>query len=246
VAATPTPNPPDAIPDPEPSVTSDVALRDRPTLDLLDRVADERYQGLAWLELQSRLFERAFPDLKRSIQRGSIFERCAKAGRAIKRRSELQRSPNPEDIAAEAVECCLQRFRTEVLPAGQWDPRRGGSLEDFFTSCCLSDLANRWNWHLRRLPDQGVALDAIDEASPPRLLRLRVDPAPDPADIVAARDLVAQTLAPLNTDDRRSFVLIAAGWSLAEIARDLGIDRNTLDVRLSRARKRMKEGERYE
>ncbi len=37
--------------------------------------------------------------------------------------------------------------------------------------------------------------------------------------------------------DRMSFVLREQGWSPAEIAQMLGIDRNTLDARMSRARK---------
>jgi hypothetical protein len=124
-----------ATPVPLPSL----GVRDLLTRELLDAAVETAYAGEAWRELQRRLVERAFPDLERSISTGTIYDRCARAGVRIKRRDELQRHPYPEDIAAEAVEECLLRFRTSVLPAGEWDPGRGVSLEDFFCSCCLPD-----------------------------------------------------------------------------------------------------------
>jgi DNA-directed RNA polymerase specialized sigma24 family protein len=69
------------------------------------------------------------------------------------------------------------------------------------------------------------------------VLALVVDPPFDPATAVELRDLLRLTLEPMSPDDRKSFVLRAQGWSLAEIALVVGIDRNTLDVRMSRARK---------
>lgn len=222
---------------PEPSTRDDSAVSALAPLELLDEVIEERYGGAAWSELQRSLVNRAFPDLARAIRRGTIFSRCARAGYWLSRRPELQRHPYPENIAAEAVEDCLQRFRTRVLPAGQWDPASGVSLENFFTSCCLPDVANRWRWHLRRLPDQPVALEALGDSAGQGLLALTLGRAPDPAETVAERDMVVQILAPLSADDRRSFVLLSAGWTPAEIASTLGIARNTLDVRLGRARK---------
>jgi hypothetical protein len=246
VAATWTPVPRDDSPDPEPGSASERRHIDLPTPELLHEVADHQYGGPAWAELARRLVERALPDLEAAIVSGTIFRRCTQAGRPIRPRAELRRPPYPAEIAAEAVEDCLLRFRREALPAGEWDPGRGVSLEDFFTQCSLSDLANRWRWHLRDLLHHGEALDAIDDSSPPHLLKIVVDPAPDPADIIAMRDLVAQALAPLNPADQRSFVLLNEGWSREDVARFLGIERNTLDARLSRASRRMKGGGRHE
>ena len=55
--------------------------------------------------------------------------------------------------------------------------------------------------------------------------------------MVEARDLLNRTLASASPDDRVSLVLREQGWSQAEIARMLGIGRNALDARMSRARK---------
>ena len=129
------------------------------------------------------------------------------------------------------------RFQTRVLPAGEWDPGKGMSLEDFFCSCCLTDVANRWRWHLRRLPDRVLSLDQLDESAEPRPLASTFNPASDPAEAIEIRDLVAQALRPLSEDDRAMFVLLANGWSAEEIAQMRGIKRNTLDARISRARK---------
>jgi Sigma-70, region 4 len=214
-----------------------VSVRDLPTCELLDAAVQAAYAGEVWIELQRRLVERALPDLKRSISTGTIYARCARAGFRIRRCGELQRYPYPEDIAAEAVEECILRFRISVLPTGEWDPRRGMSLEDFFCSCCLADVANRWRWHLRRLPERTFPLDKLDESTEPRLLALPLGPAPNPAEVAESRDLVAQAMRPLSQNDRATFVLLADGWSPEEIARIHGINRNTLDARISRARK---------
>jgi DNA-directed RNA polymerase specialized sigma24 family protein len=71
----------------------------------------------------------------------------------------------------------------------------------------------------------------------PRLLTLPLGPTSDPAEVIEIRDLVAQAMRPLNQDDRATFVLLANGWSPEEIARMYGINRNTLDARIGRARK---------
>ncbi|MHB8296096.1 MAG: sigma factor-like helix-turn-helix DNA-binding protein [Acidimicrobiales bacterium] len=204
------------------------------TADLLDLAVEAGYAGPAWAELERRLVVCSFPDLERAITSGTIYRRCARAGVRIQRRGELQAHPYPEDIAAEAVEDCLRRFRNTVLPGGQWDPARGVSLEDFFCICCLPDLANRWRWHLRRLPEAIVPLNAGGEDP---ILMLPVEPLGDPANTVEHRGLVAQALAPMKPADRSAFVLLSAGWTPEEIARTLGITRNTFDARISRARK---------
>jgi Sigma-70, region 4 len=220
---------------PPPLRPRDVA--DLPTRELLEAVVESGYAGHPWQELAGRLAARALPDLEQSIRVGTIYHRCRRARLGIGRRQELQRRPISQDIAVEAVEDCLERFKVQVLPRGERDPDRGTILEDFFAACCLPHVANRWRWHLRQLPHYGIALDALDEAEQAGVLALVVDPPSDPAAVVEARDLLTRTLAPVSPDDRRSLVLGEQGWSRAEIAQMLGIDRNTLDARMSRARK---------
>lgn len=195
---------------------------------------DSRYAGHPWDELARRLVARALPDLEQSIRTGTIYNRCRRARLGIPQRQELQRPPRAQDIAAGAVEDCLERFKAHVLPVGEWDPDRGTTLEDFFAACCLPHVANQWRWHLRQLLPHTIELDALDE---PSVLALVVDPPSDPADVIELRDLLTRTLAPMSFDDRMSFVLKEQGWSPAEIAQMLGIDRNTFDARISRARK---------
>jgi Sigma-70, region 4 len=229
---------PSAVPaaDPSPPLRPcDVA--DLPTHDLLDAVVDSGYAGHPWDELARRLVRRALPDLEQSIRTGTIYHRCRKARVGILQRQELQRHPMAQDIAAEAVEDCLERFRAQVLPGGEWDPGRGTSLEDFFAACCLPHVANRWRWHLRSLAAHAIELDALDEPGRVGVLALVVDPPSDPVAVVEVRDLLTRTLAPMSHDDRLSFVPREQGWSPAEIAQMLGIARNTLDARISRARK---------
>jgi RNA polymerase sigma factor (sigma-70 family) len=208
-----------------------------PTLELLDAVVNSGYAGHPWDELARRLVTRTLPELERSIRTGTIYQRCRRAGLGIPWRQELQRESLAQDIAAEAVEDCLERFRTEVLPGGEWNPDWGATLEEFFAACCLPHIANRWRWHLRQLPPHAIELDALDEAGQAGVLAVVVAPPSDPVAVVELRDLLTRALEPMSFDDRRSFVLREQGWSPAEIAQVLGIDRNTLDVRMSRARK---------
>jgi len=212
-------------------------VTDLTTRDLLEVVVKSGYIGPPWEDLARRLVIRTLPDLEQSIQTGTIYRRCRKAGFGISPRQELQRRPLSQDIAAEAVEDCLERFKVQVLPAGEWDPSRGTSLEDFFAVCCLSHVANRWRWHLHQLPPQVTELDALDEAGQAGVLALVINPPPDPVELIEVYDLLTCTLAPMSADDRMSFVLGVQGWSPAEIAQNLGVSRNTLDARMSRARK---------
>jgi hypothetical protein len=193
-------------------------------------------RGTSWPVASSREL-RALPDLEQSIRTGTIYHRCRQARLGIPQRQELQRRPLSQDIAAEAVEDCLERFKVQVLPGGGWDPDRGTTLEDFFAACCLPHVANRWRWHLHQLPRHAIELDALDEAGQAGVLALVVDPPPDPVAVVELRDFLTRTLASASPHDRISFVLREQGWSPAEIAQMLGIDRNTLDARMSRARK---------
>jgi len=175
-------------------------------------------------------------DLERSIRTGTIYRRCRRAGYKIAASEALQRWPMCADIAAEAVEDCLTQFKDRVLPAGEWDPDLG-SLEDFFAACCIPHLANRWRLHLRQLPAYAIELDSLDEPGQAGVLTSVADPPRDPAHVVELRDLLSRAAAPINFDDRLAFVLLAQGWSPAKIAEELGITRNTLDARISRARK---------
>lgn len=111
----------------------------------------------------------------------------------------------------------------------------GTTLEDFFAACCLPHVANWWRWHLRQLPPAAVELDALDEPGQACVLALVADHSPDPAAVAELRDLLNRTLASASPQDRMSFVLRDQGWSPAEIAHVLGIDRNALDPRMSRA-----------
>ena len=203
------------------------------TRDLLDLVVASGFEGAAWRELERRLVVRAVRNLSRSIQSGTIYGRCAGAGVALQRRSELQIHPLNEHIAAEAIDVCLHRFITRVLPEGQWDPDRGISLEDFFLRSCLWDLANRWRWHARRLPERSVSLN--DELN--LAISILESTSLGPEERIGLREQVEEALADMRPEDQYAFSLMANGWSREEIANELGVTRNALDARVSRARK---------
>jgi hypothetical protein len=189
-----------------------------PTRELLDVVVNSEYTGYPWEELARRLVARALPDLEQAIRTGAIYQRCRRARLGIRHWPDLQRLPLAQHVAAEAVEDCLERFRAEVIPAGEWDPDRGASLEDFFAMCCLPHVANRWRWHLRQYPPNAVQLDALDEPGQAGVLALAVEAPTDPAVIVELRDDLTRALAFTSADNRAALVLKEQGWSSAEIA----------------------------
>lgn len=212
------------------------------TRQLLERAVGSGYTGEPWEELTRRLVTRALPDLELCIRSGAIYLRCARSGCAIAACPELQRPPSCREIAAEAVELCLERFESRVLPMGQWDPEQGTSLEDFFAVCCISEVPNRWRWHLNRLTNGAIELDALDEPGRDLIFARDAGELPDPAEIVELRDELARVGQTLSQADRLTFVLKEYGWRPAEIARELGVERNTLDARISRARKNARAG----
>lgn len=208
-----------------------------PTLDLLAAVVASGYIGHPWDELTRRLDGRARPDLEQAIRMGTIYRRCRRHGYPIAVRRELQQWPLCEDIAAEAVEECMLRFKTVVLPAGEWNPNRDRSLEQFFTDCCLADLANRWRFHLRQQRVQAMDLEALDESGSTGVLALMAQTLTDPEDLAVVRDQLEQLTSSMKREDRVAFELEARGCSRAEIADELGVKRNTLDARIIRAQK---------
>jgi hypothetical protein len=112
-----------------PSSRRPSGLGDLPTPELLDAVVASGFTRRPWEELARRLVVPAARELKQSIEAGTIYSRCRRAGFSIAQRSDLQRPPLPEHIAWEAVGECLQRFKNQVLPRGDWDPSRGVPLD---------------------------------------------------------------------------------------------------------------------
>ena len=104
------------------AVASYPSLRSRGVADLpphvlLELVVESGYAGNPWEKLARRLVTRALPDLEQSIRTGSIYQRRRRARLGIPQRPELQRRPLAQDIAAEAVDDCLERFEVQVLTA---------------------------------------------------------------------------------------------------------------------------------
>ena len=203
------------------------------TPKLLDVVVADGYVGPAWVELQRRFVIRSLSDLIKAIANGAIYRRCANAGVPISRRAELQVHPYPNEIASEAVEDCLERFQSRVLPEGQWNPERGVILEDFFAICCLKDVANRWRWYLRRLKFD----DPLETVEETQILSFRTAASSDPALVIEHRDQVRSLLTRMTPEDQFANALLADGWCNAEIAHHLGLTRDALYARTSRARK---------
>jgi DNA-directed RNA polymerase specialized sigma24 family protein len=169
-----------------------------------------------------------------------VFARCAALGFRLRREPTLQRDPIPNEVASEAVFGGLDRLKDDILVPGAWDPGRGTTFEGFFTICCLGGVANAYRKQLRRLRHE-TSLERLLEDGDARVISITTDIDADPAAVLSVRDLIDEALGSLNDDDRYAIALEARGWTRPEIAPALHIERNTLDVRMSRARKKLRD-----
>lgn len=94
------------------------------------------------------------------------------------------------------------------------------------------------HWRRERRQQRPGPMDAEDLA---RLLTDLPSAEPDPARTAALRDAVAAVCRRLSERDRRLIELRLEGWSTAKVAQSLGLEADTLRVRLSRLRQELRE-----
>ncbi len=97
--------------------------------------------------------------------------------------------------------------------------------------------------HWRRMKrQQRLEVNAAETAGAADLLTSLCSPEPDPARAAQYQDTVEHLCRGLDEKDRCLIELRLQGYSTADVARRLGLDPDMLRVRLSRLRRRFREG----
>ena len=112
-----------------------------------------------------------------------------------------------------------------------------GQFIALITTLVRRKTAKQWRKHRRQQRQSGSASGDFDPAEV--LIASRADL--HPGDEVAMRDQLHVILEQLDETDRRLVELRLEGYSTAEAARMLNLDPDSMRVRLSRLRKRLKQ-----
>ncbi len=140
------------------------------------------------------------------------------------------------ELAVDTVVRSLRSFLDNVLKQGKWDPARGASLKTFFIGQCLLQFPNVYKrWTRERARWNPIVLEGDQD-----VLDRRAGTS-EPADRpLLSRAGAAQALDTLTTDNaRRAFALQDMGYTLDEIARELGLpDAKAVENLLGHQRRR--------
>jgi RNA polymerase sigma-70 factor (ECF subfamily) len=125
------------------------------------------------------------------------------------------------------------------LMVGLRDNRFDVATPDNLLALALTMLRRKAARHWRRHQRQR-RLDRRGGDDLPSLLTSLSSPGPDPARAAQLADAARHLCADLDETERRLLELRAQGHTLAEVAADLGLNANTLRVRMMRLRQRLR------
>jgi DNA-directed RNA polymerase specialized sigma24 family protein len=220
------------------------ALRRRERLaedaDLLDSLRDVNFAGPGYEQFELVLARYGLGITKAWIRQGGIFGKCYEKG--------ISGLPEPppgaltqlgvaEQLADETVARALRGFRDTVLVTGRWDPARGASLKTYFIGQCLVRFPNVYRFWLRtevyparheQLVDELAVFDRPAGGGP----------ATDPADLAIIQQEIDTVLADAPKRTKTMLVLLAAGYTQADIANMLNMTENAVQKAVSYWRNR--------
>jgi hypothetical protein len=143
---TASPTPPDWLKpfdqSPQARAVAELDQRLKADSDLVARLMFAGYQGKDWDVVASRLVAYALRVLMAWIVDGSVALKCRLKGWNGPWDGRCRDRQVARDLATDVVVTALEKFRTEVLIPGKWQPERGASLSTFFIGQCLLRWAN--------------------------------------------------------------------------------------------------------
>jgi hypothetical protein len=205
-------------------------------VDLVTRLALEKYTGPSWDYVAQELAKYGMAVIASWIGRGLIFERCASKGlgglQAIQR--PFTEDENAE-LTGETVAKALHHFKFDVLMKNQWDHRRGATLSTYFIGQCLIRFANIYrSWLRGENRNQYVMVD--DD----QLLDSLAEPTRGPERQVVAGVTAERALSTVKDPRvRKAMHLQAAGWTQAEIADEFDVTDKAVERMLANERGRL-------
>jgi DNA-directed RNA polymerase specialized sigma24 family protein len=135
-----------------------------------------------------------------------------------------------EQLAGETVAQALRGFHDTVLVPGRWDPARGASLKTFFIGQCLIRFVTVYRFWLRtevhlqeRLVEELMVFDRPASGGP----------GVDPADLAVIQQEIDIVLADAPARTKTMLVLLAAGYTQADVATMLNLSENAVQKAVS-------------
>jgi DNA-directed RNA polymerase specialized sigma24 family protein len=220
------------------------ALRRRERLaedaDLVESLRGVSFTGPAYEEFEIELARYGLGIATAWIRQGAIFGKCREkgiGGLPEPPPGALTQPDAAEQLAYETVARALRGFRDTVLIPGRWDPARGASLKTYFIGQCLIRFPNVYRFWLRtevypaldeRLVDELAVFDRPTSGGPTA----------DPAALAVIRQEVDIVLADAPEATKTMLVLLAAGYTQADVATTLNLSENAVQKATSYWRKR--------
>lgn len=206
-------------------------------LEVINDLRIDGFQGPRWEAFTHILIAYSFQVLRTWLRRGIIFEKCAQKGiRFFSGTPKLQSFPydEAEDLAQEVLQEAIDRFKTDVLIPGAWDPRRGASLKTYFIGQCLLRFPkaySRWyTQHSASAQAQSAAIASLDVGHY------------DPAIAAVAGASVHRFLDELDPDTRVIVELRVQKYTFEEIAELLDSTPSAIKSKLHRLKQRREGG----
>jgi DNA-directed RNA polymerase specialized sigma24 family protein len=211
--------------------------------ELLASLRLEEFDGPDWEEFSEFLACYGYEIIRTWIRTHHIFVLCHRRGLARGLRVPDDRSWSEDEVdelAIETVALAISRFRV-VLQSGRWSSDRGASIKTFFVGQCLfqfGDVYRRWLQETR--PSPWIELSGLNEEDYPPHGPLYEDPAKT---VIARQEALRGLASALNDRTRCVLVLIAEGYTQAEIAKALATTAKAVEQLLYRHRQRTRRNE---
>jgi hypothetical protein len=218
--------------------------RERQGAARIDRLAGDRdliselrrcgFTGPEYQRTAEELVRYGVAVMKAWMMTGTIFEKCARRGRAVQRPAAgALDAIEAESMAGEVVTVALAHFRDEVLLPGVWDPAKGASLTTFFIGQCILRFPNIYRNWLAQVPDYDLGQDG--------LLR-RGDGWDLEDEVLNERAQVEALRLVRNEDARKAMVLWGYGYTYAEIGERLGKTEKAVERMIDYGRQQARRG----
>lgn len=188
--------------------------------ELLLRLQLGGYAERDWGPVAEELARYGLGVIRCWIRRRLIFQRVAtRTGWGMPSVPEewLHNDDDVEALAVDTVIAALNYFKVKVLMANRWDPTRGASLATFFIGQCLYQFPNVYQSWAGKERTRRSAETALEDWTGSTAK-------PGPQERLLRTEELAGALAAVTSDTaRRAFLLRDDGYTLAEIALQLGL-----------------------
>jgi DNA-directed RNA polymerase specialized sigma24 family protein len=211
--------------------------------DLVESLREVNFTGPRYEEFEIVLAHYGLGITTAWIRQGAIFGKCYERGLGglpTPPSGALTQPHAAEQLANETVARALRGFRDTVLKPGRWNPDRGASLKTFFIGQCLIRFPNVYRFWLNteiypardeRPVDEFTVFDRPISGGP----------AADPADLAVIRQEVDIVLAEAPEATKTMLILLAAGYTQADVAAMLNLSENAVQKAVSYWRRRWTE-----